>query len=72
MKSISLPSRCHARAMNEDQRKELSLKALRQKSTITTFAKENKVRRKFVSKQQDKALRAVNETFAAPTQGNRI
>ncbi len=67
MDTTAQTSSYNAKQIDTNQRKTLALDSIRQSESITALAKENKVSRKFVYQQKDKALQAVNESFAPPT-----
>ncbi len=64
MDTTAQTSSYNAKQLDANQRKQLALASIRQSETVTTLAKENQVSRKFVYRQKDKALQAVNESFA--------
>ena len=68
MDTTAQPTSYNATQLDANQRKQLALESLRQSDTVTALAKENNVSRKFIDQQKDKALDAVNESFAPPKQ----
>jgi len=55
-----------AKQMNTTGRKQLALASIQKSRRLTELAEENKVSRKFIYQQQNKALAAVNDAFAPP------
>ena len=55
----------NAKQMNTTGRKQLALASIQKSRRLTELAEENKVSRKFIYQQQNKALAAVNDAFAS-------
>ena len=59
-----------AKEMNIKQKKTIALQTIRRTHSITDIAKENKVSRKFIYKQNDKATQAIDDVFKEPETEN--
>ncbi len=53
-----------AKLMNADDRKELALKALKKDKSVSKLAEQNNVSRKFVHKQKNKLVNAIDSAFS--------
>jgi hypothetical protein len=61
--SLSTTATHIAHSMNVNQKKLLALQVIRQQKTITDISTQNKVSRKFIYAQKEKAVSAINDAF---------
>ena len=65
-KSMSMTAQSqfyNAKQLDTSTRKRLALNSLSRPRSVTQLAQDNKVSRKFIYQQKDKALNAINDTF---------
>ncbi len=57
-----------AKSLTFEQRKQIALHVISNNSTVTQIAKQYRTSRKFINKQKNKAIAAINLKFAAKTE----
>ena len=63
---------CIAKSLDNDKRKEIALKSLSGKETITDLAKEEQVSRKFIYQQKGKAISAIDNAFSEEKENEKV
>jgi len=62
----------NAKLMNANQKKALALTALNKEQPLSSLAQTNNVSRKFIYKQKNKALNAINESFTPADKKEKV